>query len=474
MIDSGDTAWIMMSTALVLLMTPGLAFFYGGLVRGKNAAATIMQSFVMLGVASVVWVLWGYSLAFGPDLGGWGFIGNLEWFGLRNVGSAPGPYSDTIPHLTYMSFQMMFAVITPALILGAFAERAKFSTYLVFMTLWVTIVYAPMAHWVWSLDGWIGNDLKALDFAGGTVVHINAGAAALAAAFFYGKRRGVSRETVPHDVTMVVLGTALLWFGWFGFNAGSALAADGSAANAFVTTNTAAAMAALVWMFLSWRHTGKASIVGTATGAVIGLVAITPAAGFIGEWPDLDGYANAFPALIIGGLASVAGFYAVRWRQRSNLDDTLDVAAVHGLGGIVGALLTGVFAVATIGGVNGIVEGSFDLIWRQFFAVLVAIAWSLTMTSGILWALDRWMGLRVDEEAELVGLDRSEHEEPAYQFDEPGLGSYSGGVSTVVSGPAPSVGGTTSIRLDDTGPNEPGSHGVGPNSTGPHSKGMIS
>jgi Amt family ammonium transporter len=417
MVDSGDTAWIMMSTALVLLMTPGLAFFYGGLVRGKNAAATIMQSFVMLGVAGVVWVLWGYSLAFGPDLGGFGFIGNLEWFGLRNVGPEPGPYADTIPHLTFMSFQMMFAVITPALILGAFAERARFRTFLVFMVLWLTIVYAPMAHWVWGQNGWIGNELKALDFAGGTVVHINAGAAAVAAAIFYGKRKGVGRETTPHNVTMVVLGTALLWFGWFGFNAGSALAADGSAANAFVTTNTAAAMGALTWMFLSWRHTGKPSIVGTATGAVIGLVAITPAAGFIGEWPDLDGYANAFPALIIGALASIAGFYAVRMRHRFGLDDTLDVAAVHGIGGIVGALLVGVFAVSTFAGVNGLIEGSFDLLWRQLFAVLVCIAWSLTLTSGILWVLDKKMGLRVSEDAELAGLDISEHEERAYQFD---------------------------------------------------------
>ena len=448
MIDSGDTAWIMMSTALVLLMTPGLAFFYGGLVRGKNAAATIMQAFVMLGVAGVAWVLWGYSLAFGPDLGG--FIGNLEWFGLRNVGMEPGPYSDTIPHLTFMSFQMMFAVITPALILGAFAERAKFSTYLVFTVAWMTIVYAPLAHWVWG-GGWIGSELGALDFAGGTVVHINAGAAALACAIFYGKRRGVGRETVPHNVTMVVLGTALLWFGWFGFNAGSALAANGGAANAFVTTNTAAAMGALTWMALSWRYTGKASIVGTATGAVAGLVAITPAAGFIGEWPATDGYGNALPAIIIGAAASVAAFYAVRLRHKYRLDDTLDVVAVHGICGIVGAMLTGVFVVSAIGGVEGLIEGSFDQLWRQLFAVLASIAWALTVTSAILWVLDRTMGLRVTEDAELAGLDRSEHEEPAYQFDEPGMGSYSGGVSTVVSGPAPAVGQAPSIRADDEG-----------------------
>ena len=445
MVDSGDTAWILTSTALVMLMTPGLALFYGGLVRGKNVAATIMQCFVLLGVVGVVWVLWGYTLAFGADQGG--FIGNGEFFGLRNVTGAPGPYADTIPHLAFMAFQMMFAVITPALIIGAFAERAKFSTFLVFTVLWVTIVYAPIAHWVWG-GGWIGTELQALDFAGGTVVHINAGAAALAAAIFYGKRRGVARETVPHDVTMVVVGTALLWFGWFGFNAGSALVADGGAANAFVTTNTATAMAAITWMGLSWAHTGKASIIGTATGAVAGLVAITPAAGFIGQWPASDGYANAVPALVIGGMASMLGFYAVRLRHRIGFDDTLDVVAVHGVGGITGALLTGVFVVPVIAGayangnpIEGLITGSFDVLWRQLGAVGAVLGWSLVMSSILFVVLDRVMGLRVTEDEELAGLDRSQHEEPAYQFDEPGIGSYSGGVSTVTHGPAPVVGG---------------------------------
>ncbi len=430
MIDTGDTAWILTASALVLLMTPGLAFFYSGLVRSKSAAATIMQSFVMMMVVSVVWVLWGYSLAFSGDVGG--FVGNLEWFGLRNVGLEPGPYSDTIPHLVFMAFQMMFAIITPALITGAFVERIKFSSLLVFTVLWVTVVYAPLCHWVWG-GGWIGSELEALDFAGGTVVHINAAFAAVAAALVVGRRRGITRDTIPHDVSKVVLGTGLLWFGWFGFNAGSSLAADGSAANAFVQTNSAAAMAAVVWMGLSWWKTGKPSIVGAATGAVAGLVAITPAAGFIGAWPDLEGYGNIFPALIIGAGASLFGFYAVRLLHRvKELDDTLDVFAVHGIGGLWGAFATGLFAVSSIAGVNGLVEGSFDLLWRQIAAMGAALGWSFVMSGAIMLAIKQFMAVRVEEDEELAGLDRSEHDEPAYQFDEPGF--YSGGVSTMVSG----------------------------------------
>ncbi len=438
MIDSGDTAWILVASALVLLMTPGLAFFYGGLVRGKNAAGTVMHSFVIVALVSVVWVLWAYSLAFGPDQGG--FIGNLEWFGLRNVGMEAGPYSDTIPHLVYMAFQMMFAIITPALITGAFAERFKFSTFLVFTTLWVTLVYSPVAHWVWG-GGWIGTELEALDYAGGTVVHINAGVAALAAAIIIGRRGGIRRETVPHDVPMVVLGAAFLWFGWFGFNAGSALVADGSAANAFVTTNTAAAMGGLAWLALSWLHTGKPSVVGVATGVVAGLVAITPAAGFVGAWPASDGYANAFPALIIGAMASVLGFYAVRLLSRvRQLDDTLDVFAVHGVCGLWGAFATGIFTVAVIGGTDGLIAGEADQLWRQLAAMGATIGWSFVMTAGILLVLKRVMGLRVSEEEELTGLDRTQHGEPAYQYDEPGGHPfYSGGVSTVIEGPAPAV-----------------------------------
>ena len=439
MIDSGDTAWILISSALVMLMTPGLAFFYGGLVRGKNAAATIMQSFILICVVSVTWVLWGYSLAFGPDIGG--FVGNLEWFGLRNVGTEAGTEADSVPHLAFMAFQMMFAIITPALITGAFAERIKFSTFLVFSVLWVTIVYAPMAHWVWG-NGWIETDLKALDFAGGTVVHINAGVAAIAAALIIGRRRGIHRETVPHDVPMVVLGAALLWFGWFGFNAGSALTSGGGAANAFVTTNTAAAMGAVAWMALSWWHTRAPSIVGAATGAVAGLVAITPAAGFVGEWPASDGYANAVPALIIGAMASVLGFYAVRFLSRFHqLDDTLAVFGVHGIGGMWGAFATGIFAVAVIGGTDGLIAGEADQLWRQLAAIGAVAGWSFALTAAILLVLKHIMGLRVTEEEELTGLDRAQHNEPAYQYDEPGGHPfYSGGVSTVVDGPAPSVG----------------------------------
>ncbi len=447
MIDTGDTAWMLTATALVLLMTPGLAFFYGGLVRSKNTAATIMQSFVMMMVVSVVWVLWGYSLAFSGDIGG--FVGDLGYFGLRNVGAEPGPWAPTIPHLLFMAFQMMFAIITPALITGAFVERVKFSSLLVFTVLWVTVVYAPLAHWVWG-GGWISTELGALDFAGGTVVHINAAAAAVAAALVIGRRRGITRATVPHDVSKVVLGAGLLWFGWFGFNAGSSLLADGIAANAFVQTNTAAAMGALVWMGLSWWKTGKPSVVGAATGAVAGLVAITPAAGFVGAWPDLDGYGNIFPALIIGAGAGLFGFYAVRLLHRvRQLDDTLDVFAVHGIGGLWGAFATGLFAVTAVnaGIANGLVEGSFDLIWRQLGAMGASLGWSFVISGLIFLGIKQFMAVRVEEDEELAGLDRSEHAEPAYQFDEPGL--YSGGVSTAVSGAVADAGtGATSISAE--------------------------
>ena len=285
--NNGDIAWILASSALVLLMTPGLAFFYGGLVRPKNAAATVMHSFMAIGVVGVVWVLWGYSLAFGPDLGGMGIIGDLSWFGLAGVSATEaGPYADNMPHQLFMIFQAMFAIITPALITGAFAERMKFGAYLVFIVLWVTVVYAPVAHWVWG-GGWLG-DVGALDFAGGTVVHINSGIAALAAALIVGKRLGFTGSaTTPHNVPMVVLGAGLLWFGWFGFNAGSALAADGTAVNAFVVTNTAAAASVVTWVIVSWIVGKKPSVIGAATGAVAGLVAITPAAGFVGPMPAL-------------------------------------------------------------------------------------------------------------------------------------------------------------------------------------------
>ena len=411
--DSGNTAWLLMSAALVLLMTPGLAFFYSGLVRTKSAAATIMQSFVMAGVATVVWVLWGYSLAFGTDIGG--FIGNLNNFGLRGVESA----SD----LGFMVFQMMFAIITPALITGAFVERVSFRALLVFTVLWLTFVYAPVCHWVWHADGWLFK-LDALDFAGGTVVHINAGAAALAGALFVGRRRDSVAETRPHDVSKVVLGTGLLWFGWFGFNAGSALEANSAAVNAFVQTQISAAGGLVAWTLLSWRYTGHASIIGAATGAVAGLVAITPAAGSVGLWPATDGYLNFFPALCIGAVAAILGFYAVRFMHRwRDMDDTLDVFAVHGVGGIWGAFAIGIFAVTEItGGREGLIGGSADLLWRQIVGILAALGWSFAISSVLFLLVQRFMPLRVTEQQEMLGLDRGEHNEPAYEFDEIGFG----------------------------------------------------
>ncbi|MEE8386268.1 MAG: ammonium transporter, partial [Dehalococcoidia bacterium] len=421
-IDTGDTTWILISAALVMLMTPGVGFFYGGLVRNKNASATIMQSFSILAVVSVVWVLWGYSLAFGPnELGG--FIGNLSWFGLRNVGLEPGPYSDTIPHQAFMVFQLMFAVITPALIIGAFAERAKFRTLIVFTVIWITIVYAPVAHWVWGQGGWL-QDLwggASLDFAGGSVVHINAGVAALVAAFIFGKRLGYGKEPMePHNVSMVVLGAVLLWFGWFGFNAGSALGANGIAANAFVVTHVASATAALTWVGLSWYFQKKPSIVGAATGAVAGLVAITPAAGFIGSWPVADGYLDAFPAILIGLGAGLFTYLAVQVRIKMRLDDSLDVWGVHGMGGTWGAFATGIFAVASVGGASGLIDGNAGQLARQLTGIGAVWGYSFVLTLVILKVLDVVMGLRVSEEEERLGLDASQHGERGYVLEEAG------------------------------------------------------
>jgi len=402
-IDTGDTAWILISSALVMLMTPGLAFFYGGLVRHKNALSTIMHSFTAVALVSVIWVLWGYSLAFGPDH--WGLIGGLDWLGLRHVGQEPGPYSATVPHQAFMLFQLMFAIITPALITGAFAERAKFSTFLVFVVLWSTLVYCPVAHWVWGNGGWL-RELGALDFAGGTVVHINAGVAALVAAFLFGRRIGFGDEPMePHDVTYVILGTALLWFGWFGFNAGSAVAAGGLATNAFVVTNTAAAAAALTWMGLSWWLTGKPSVVGAASGAVAGLAAITPASGFV----------DAMPAVLIGIGAGFFCYMAVRLRGIFKFDDTLDVFGVHGVSGTWGVLATGIFATAAVsGGATGLIDGNAGQIGRQLAAIGATGGYSFVMTFAILKVLDWVMGLRVSEEEELVGVDMSQHGERAY------------------------------------------------------------
>jgi len=405
-IDSGDTAWVLISSALVMLMTPGLAFFYGGLVRNKNVLGTIMQSFIVIGLISVIWVIAGYSLAFGPDHGH--FIGGLDWFGLRGVGQKPSDtYATTVPHEAFMIFQMMFAIITPALITGAFAERAKFSTFLVFMAVWSLAVYAPVAHWVWAPGGWL-MDRGALDFAGGTVVHVNAGIAALAAALLYGKRVGYGREPMePHDITMVVLGAALLWFGWFGFNAGSAVASNGLAANAFVVTHVATAAGAITWTLLSWVFQGKPSVVGAAAGAVAGLVAITPASGFV----------DAMPALAIGVGAGALCYFAVRLRARLRLDDSLDVVGVHGVGGAWGAIATGIFAVAAVGGANGAIHGNIGQLGTQAIAVGATMGYSFAMTLLILKVLDVTLGLRVSKEEEVLGLDVAQHGERAYVFE---------------------------------------------------------
>ena len=416
-IDTGNTAWVLSASALVLLMTPALGFFYGGLTRNKNVLGTIMQSFIVAGLIGVQWVVIGYTLAFGPDH--WGLIGGLDWFGLKHVGyevanythnGEPRTYGVAIPHEAFMIFQAMFAIITPALITGAFAERAKFSTFLVFMLAWSFFVYDPVAHWVFANDGWAslaGTHVKALDFAGGTAIHVNAGAAALAAAMVFGRRKGFKQDPMePHDVTMVVLGASLLWFGWFGFNAGSAGGATPQAVNAFVVTNTAAAAAALTWVFMSWRFSGKPSVVGAAAGAVAGLVAITPASGFV----------QPMESIAIGGVAGVLCFLAVQFRTRTSIDDSLDVVGVHGVGGLWGSIATGLFAAATIGGVDGAFHGAVDQVWRQLLATSVVGIYSFVVTWGILKVLDVTMGLRVTDEEEIAGLDVSQHGERAYIF----------------------------------------------------------
>ena len=401
--NTGDTAWILASSALVLLMTPGLAFFYGGLVRQKNVTATIMHSLMCMGLVGVVWVLWGYSLAFGADVGGLGIVGDLQWFGLAGVSaSEAGPYADNIPHQAFMIFQGMFAIITPALITGAFAERMKFSAFIVFTVLWVTIVYAPLAHWVWG-GGWLGS-LGALDFAGGTVVHINSGIAALAAALIIGKRIGFGEQPMPpHNVPMIVLGAGLLWFGWFGFNAGSALAADGVAVNAFVVTNTAAAAAVVSWVIMSWIFGKRPSIIGAASGAVAGLVAITPAAGFVG----------AVPAIIIGIGAGVICYGAIELLLKLKVDDALAVWGVHGMGGAWGALATGLFVGIGFGEAVEM-AARVQQVGVQLVGIIATVAWSFIVTSIILLAIKYTIGLRVPDSQEEAGLDLSQHNEGAY------------------------------------------------------------
>lgn len=407
MTNSGDTAWILMSTALVMLMTaPGLAFFYGGLVRRKNVLATMMQSFFVLCLISIQWILWGYSLAFGPDIGH--FIGSLSWFGLKGVGMAPNPdYASTIPHLLFMVYQMMFAVITPGLITGAFAERMKFSAYAIFTLLWATLVYDPVCHWVWGAGGWLRN-MGALDFAGGTVVHVSSGISALVCALILGKRRGYGREPMPpHNLPLTILGASLLWFGWFGFNAGSALGSNELAVWAFIATNTSAAAAGLTWMFIEWKATGKPTILGGATGAVAGLVAITPAAGFV----------SPLSAILIGSSVAFVCYTAVAViKLKLAYDDSLDAFGVHGVGGMLGAILTGLFAQKIINpaGNNGLFFGNAAQLGVQALGVVATVIYSAVVTIILLKAIDALVGLRVPDEEEVVGLDITQHEESAY------------------------------------------------------------
>ena len=401
-LNPGHTAWMLTASALVLLMTPGLAFFYGGLVRARNVISTLMYSFMAMAVVSIVWVLWGYSLAFGE---GSAFIGDLSFFGLSGI-DINDMEDNGIPTLLFVIFQMMFAIITPALITGAFVERFKFTTYLIFLVVWVTIVYAPVAHWVWAPEGWLFKD-GALDFAGGTVVHINAGMAAVAAALLVGKRRDPGAE--PHNVPYVILGAALLWFGWFGFNAGSGLAANGQDVNAFLVTNIAAAAAALTWGVISQIQTGRMSAVGVASGAVAGLVAITPASGFVG----------VYGALAIGAGAGLLCYIAVYLRTKVAVDDALEVFAVHGVGGIWGAFATGIFAAAAIGGTAGLIDGNAGQLVTQVIAIVATMAYSFVVTLVILKVLDLipGLGIRVSNDDEDIGLDLSAHGERAFVSD---------------------------------------------------------
>jgi Amt family ammonium transporter len=404
-IDSGDTAWLLTSTALVMLMTPGLAMFYGGMVRRKNVLGTIMHSFIAIALVSVQWIFFGYSLSFGPDVNG--FIGNLSWAGLSNVGLTPNAdYAPTVPHLAFMVYQMMFAVITPALISGAFAERIKFSSFLFFTVAWSTIVYDPVAHWVWGAGGWLKN-LGVLDFAGGIVVHATSGFSALAAALYIGKRKGFLQEHMPpHDLPMTVLGAGLLWFGWFGFNAGSALSSGALATMAFVTTHAAAVSATLTWTFVEWAHRGKPTMFGAATGAIAGLATITPAAGFVAP----------LPALFIGMAAGVICYIALNAKTMFKYDDSLDAFGVHGVGGTLGTIMAGVFASVAINasGANGLLFGNPKQLAVQAGAVALVAVYSFAVSMGLFKIIDLLMGLRVEADQETEGLDISQHGEAGY------------------------------------------------------------
>ncbi len=403
-IDGSDTAWVLISSALVMLMIPAVGLFYGGMVRKKNSLSTLMFSFAILALISLQWVLFGYSLAFGHDVGG--VIGNLDWVGLNGVGQEPNPdYAATIPSLAFMIFQAMFAIIAVALITGAFVERIKFSAFLIFSLLWATLVYDPIAHWVWGSGGWLRN-MGVLDFAGGTVVHVSAGVSAVAVAIVIGARKGFGKHQMePHSIPMTILGAILLWFGWFGFNAGSAIVSGGLSASAFVVTNTAGAAAALTWMALSWYHK-KPSVLGTATGGIVGLAAITPASGFV----------TPLAAIAIGAIAALISYYAMLFRMKQNVDESLDVWACHGMGGAWGVIATGIFATTLVNpaGANGLLYGNSSLLITQITAVGVIWVYAFVVTYIIAKVIDATIGMRVGEDEEAIGLDIAQHAERAY------------------------------------------------------------
>ena len=399
--DTGDTAWILISAALVMLMTPGLALFYGGMVRRKNVLGTIMHSFIAIAIISLQWILIGYSLSFGPDING--FVGSLAWFGLNGVGLEPSHYAPTVPHLAFMIYQGMFAVITPALISGAFAERMKFSAYVIFILLWSTFVYDPVAHWIWG-GGWLAK-LGVIDFAGGLVVHVTSGISALAAAVIIGHRKGYLKESMtPHNLPMTITGTAILWFGWFGFNAGSALTSGGLSTMAFVTTHISAVAATVTWIVIEWKHRGKPTMFGAATGSIAGLATITPAAGFVGP----------MPALIIGIAAGCICYLALNSKTKLGYDDSLDAFGVHGVGGIIGTIGAGLFASASINGINGLFSGNPQQLVNQLIGIGAVAVYSFVLCAIILKVIDALVGLRVDEQSEVQGLDITLHGEEGY------------------------------------------------------------
>lgn len=406
-IDTGDTAWVMASAALVMLMTPGLGLFYAGMVRRKNVLATIMQSFIMVSIVGVLWVVVGYSLAFGKDH--WGVIGSLDWVFLRGVGAEPNPsYGITIPHQAFAVFQAMFAIITPALITGAFAERIRFKAFLLFMILWATLVYDPICHWVWAPGGWL-RELGVLDFAGGLVVHVSSGIAALCCAIVLGRRRGYgTEEMMPHNLTMTLIGTGLLWFGWFGFNAGSALAANGVAVGAFLATNTSGAAAAAAWMIIEWWHRGKPTALGAASGAIAGLAAVTPASGYVGPGA----------AMVIGIVVSGLCYLAIMMKGKFRYDDSLDVFGVHGVGGTWGVVATGLFAATAVNaaGSNGLIYGGTGFFLKELLAIFVIGGYSFVVTLLLLKLTGIVTPLRVEKGDEDAGLDLSQHGETGYGF----------------------------------------------------------